>query len=110
VVGRVTPNSAAIWATVCLRLPWASQSSYICCASMTWRGPILGFHSTWRRSYLAHVLDPAGIAPRVLRSTRLVELVTSLDVKLVAAAFGLNHDGVIAYLPDQVDAARLANL
>jgi hypothetical protein len=36
--------------------------------------------------------------------------VTSLDVKLVAAAFGLNHDGVIAYLPDQVDAARLANL
>ena len=31
---QVTPNSAAIWATVCLRLPSASHSSHICCASL----------------------------------------------------------------------------
>lgn len=58
-------------------------------------------------AYLAHVLDDAEVNPKTLRSTRLVDLVVSLDPKLVAAAFGVSHDGVIAYMPDHVDEARL---
>jgi hypothetical protein len=42
-VGRVTPNSAAICCTVYLRLPSGLSSSYISCAIVTWRGPSLGF-------------------------------------------------------------------
>lgn len=58
-------------------------------------------------AYLAHVLDPAGVSPKLLRSTRLVDLVVALDPKLVAAAFGVSHEGVIDYMPDHVDEARL---
>lgn len=38
-VGRVTPNSAAICATVYLRLPLSPVSAYIARAGTTWRGP-----------------------------------------------------------------------
>jgi hypothetical protein len=34
--------------------------------------------------YLSHILDPAGVRPRLLRSTPLTDLVTSLDPKLVS--------------------------
>lgn len=61
-------------------------------------------------AYLAHVLDAAGTTAKALRSTRLVQLVATMDVKLVAAAFGLHEAGVIAYLPEHVDEDRLANL
>lgn len=57
--------------------------------------------------YLSHVLDPAGVRPRMLRSTRLVDLITTLDPKLVAAAFGLRPEGVLHYLADHVDEGRL---
>lgn len=58
-------------------------------------------------AYLAHVLDEAGVNPKKLRSTRLVDLVIALDPKLVAAAFGLSHEGVVDYIPDHVDEDRL---
>lgn len=61
-------------------------------------------------AYLAHILDPVGVRPRVLRSTRLVDLVAALDPKVVSVAFGLNDESVIAYLADHVQEARLANL
>lgn len=61
-------------------------------------------------AYLAHVLDPAGVPPRRLRATRLADLVVTLDPKLVAEAFGLDPDGVLAYLADHVQEARLPNL
>ena len=57
--------------------------------------------------YLSHILDPAGVRPRLLRSTRLAELVASLDPKLVSAAFGMRPEGVMPYLADHVDTARL---
>lgn len=57
--------------------------------------------------YLSHVLDPVGLAPRILRSTRLVDLVATLDPKLVAAAFGMDPEGVLPYLADHVDQGRL---
>lgn len=43
----------------------------------------------------SHVLDPAGVRPRLLRSTRLTDLVSGLDPKLVSAAFGMRPQGVM---------------
>jgi site-specific recombinase XerD len=59
--------------------------------------------------YVKHTLDPVGIQPRILRSTRLADLVTTVDAKLVAAAYGMTNEAVTAYLADHVDAARLPN-
>ena len=42
-VGRETPNSAAIWATVYARRPSGSGSSYMSWAILAWRGVILAF-------------------------------------------------------------------
>jgi hypothetical protein len=39
-------------------------------------------------AYLSHVLDDCELSHRMIRSTRLVDLVNTLDPKLVAAAFG----------------------
>jgi integrase len=58
-------------------------------------------------AYLSHVLDLAGIATHRLRVTRLADLVNTMDPKLVAAAFGMNTEGVLIYLADHVDGARL---
>jgi integrase len=58
-------------------------------------------------AYVSHVLDACGIPPRMLRSTRLVNLVNTMDPKLVAAAFGMDPEGVTIYLADHVDAGRL---
>jgi hypothetical protein len=58
-------------------------------------------------AYFAHLLDPSGIPPRTLRGTRLADLVNTMDPKLVAAAFGMNPEGVMFYLTDYVDEARL---
>lgn len=58
-------------------------------------------------AYLSHVLNPAHVAPHRLRVTRLADLVNTMDPKLVAATFGMNPEGVLIYLADQVDAGRL---
>jgi site-specific recombinase XerD len=58
-------------------------------------------------AYLSHVLDPAGVAPKHLRNTRLVDLINDMDPKLVAAAFGMDAESVLHYLADHVDPARL---
>ena len=60
-------------------------------------------------SYVKNTLREVGIQPRILRSTRLVDLVGTVDPKLVAAAYGMRHEAVITYLADHVDAARLPN-
>ena len=56
--------------------------------------------------YVKHTLDPAGTDPAP-RSTRLTALVTTVDPKLVATAYGLTNDAVTAYLADHVDPTRL---
>jgi site-specific recombinase XerD len=58
-------------------------------------------------AYCSHILDAAGVAPHRLRVTRLADLVNTMDPKLVAAAFGMNPEGVLIYLADQVDSIRL---
>ncbi len=57
--------------------------------------------------YLTHVLDAAGVCPTTLRSTRLLDLVITLDPKLVAETLGMNADGLLHYLADNVDRDRL---
>jgi site-specific recombinase XerD len=59
-------------------------------------------------AYITHVLDPAAVSTKALRSTRLVDLLVSLDPKLVAHALGMNADGLLAYVADTVDPDRLA--
>jgi hypothetical protein len=61
------------------------------------------------RAYLSHVLDACGIAPRTIRSTRLVDLVNTMAPKLVATAFGMDPQAPLIYLADHVDAGRLPN-
>jgi hypothetical protein len=34
---------------------------------------------------------------------RLIDLVNTIDAKLVAAAFGMNREGVLPYLADHID-------
>jgi hypothetical protein len=58
-------------------------------------------------AYLSHVLDDCGLTPRTVRSTRLVDLVNTMDPKLVAAAFGMNPEAAMIYLADQIDPTRL---
>jgi hypothetical protein len=53
-------------------------------------------------AYISHVLDPCGVPPRMLRCTRLADLASTMDPKLVAAAFGMNPEGVMIYLADHV--------
>jgi hypothetical protein len=53
-------------------------------------------------AYLSHVLDPCGHRPRAIRSTRLVDLVNTLDPKLVAAAMGLDPQAPLIYLADRL--------
>ncbi|MDM3930499.1 integrase [Mycobacterium intracellulare] len=58
-------------------------------------------------AYLTHILDGCDISPRTARSTRLVDLVNTMDPKLVAVAFGMHPDGAMIYLADHVDPTRL---
>ena len=76
---------------------------------------IVTTHTRTRRTaasdqYLVRVLDPAGIGTRTLRATRIVDLVASLDPKLVCEALGMDPAGVLPYAADQVQDTRLANL
>jgi site-specific recombinase XerD len=76
---------------------------------------IVTTHTRTRRTpasdqYLVRVLDPAGITSRTLRATRIVDLVSSLDPKLVCEALGMDPAGILPYAADQVQDTRLANL
>ena len=61
-------------------------------------------------AYASHLLDGCGVPPRMLRCTRLAALVNTLDPKLVAAAFGMNAEGVLIYLADHVGQGHLDSL
>ncbi|POX55342.1 integrase [Streptomyces sp. Ru71] len=58
-------------------------------------------------AYLSHVLDDCGFPPRMIRSTRLVDMVNTMDPKLVAAAFGMDPQATLIYLADHIDEGRL---
>ncbi|MEC4576638.1 hypothetical protein [Streptomyces virginiae] len=44
---------------------------------------------------------------RIIRSNRLVDMVNTVDPKLVAAAFGMDPQATLIYLADHVDEGRL---
>ncbi|MDQ6797579.1 MAG: integrase [Actinomycetota bacterium] len=58
-------------------------------------------------AYMTHLLDPAGAAAKHLRSTRILDLVVTLDPKVVGEALGMRSEGLVDYLADHVDAGRL---
>jgi len=57
--------------------------------------------------YPCNLLRPAGVTPRLLRCTRLAELTSSTDPKLVSAAFGIHPQAATHYLADHIDAGHL---
>lgn len=59
--------------------------------------------------YVKHALDPVHLGPRILRSSRLLALVNTIDANLVASAYGMTNDAVTIYTADHVDPTRLAN-
>ena len=59
--------------------------------------------------YIKHTLDPVDIGPRVLRSSRLLAMVNTIDANLVASAYGMTNEAVTIYLADNVDPTRLTN-
>jgi integrase len=56
------------------------------------------------------VLEPLGVSPKLLRCTRLAQLVTTTDPLVVAELFGITNAGALYYLGDTVDDIRLPNL
>jgi site-specific recombinase XerD len=101
-----TPLDPASWTALqrCLdhraQLGTANQHVLVTRQTKSTRDPASAY-------YLSHILDPAGVRPRLLRSTRLAELVNTLDPKLVSAAFGMRPECVTIYLADHVDEGRL---
>jgi hypothetical protein len=57
--------------------------------------------------YSRNLLRAAGVQPRMLRYTRLAELVTGTDPKLVSAAFGIHPLTATHYLAGHIDAVRM---
>jgi site-specific recombinase XerD len=61
-------------------------------------------------AYLCHVLDPAGVSPKRLRATRILDLVMTLDPKVAGEALGMQSQGLVDYLADHIDGIRLADV
>jgi hypothetical protein len=59
------------------------------------------------KSRVSHVLDPCGVPPRMLRSTRLAGLVNTLAPKAAAATFGMTAESVMICLAGRIDPGRL---
>ena len=58
-------------------------------------------------AYFSHLLDACPVTTPALRSTRLINLVNTLDPKLTAAAMGMTSEAMMIYLADQIDDTRL---
>lgn len=100
------PLDPASWIVLqrCLahRAAWPTENPHV----MVTKGTKVG-RSPASTAYLSHVLDDCGYPPRMVRGTRLVDLVNTMDPKLVAAAFGMDPQATLIYLADHVDAGRL---
>ncbi|MFJ5546491.1 integrase [Streptomyces sp. NPDC093225] len=100
------PLDPASWTVLqrCLahRETWRTENPHIVVTKGTKAG-----RNPASTAYLSHVLDDCGFPPRMIRSTRLVDLVNTLDPKLVAAAFGMDPQATLIYLADHVDEGRL---
>ncbi|MFI9366963.1 tyrosine-type recombinase/integrase [Kitasatospora sp. NPDC053057] len=84
------------------RAAWRTDNPHV----MVTKGTKAG-RSPASTSYLSHILDDCGFPPRMIRSTRLVDLVNTMDPKLVASAFGMDPQAALIYLADHIDPGRL---
>lgn len=102
------PMDPASWAILqrCLahRDSWRTTNPHV----MVTKGTKAG-KSPASIAYLSHVLDGCGFGPQMIRNTRLIDLVNTMDPKLVAAAFGMTAEATMIYLADFVDPTRLPN-
>ncbi|SEQ96051.1 tyrosine-type recombinase/integrase [Streptomyces radiopugnans] len=100
------PMDPASWTVLqrCLahREAWPTANPHV----MVTKGTKAG-RSPASTAYLSHVLDDCGYPPRMIRSTRLLDLVNTIDPKLVAAAFGMDPQATLIYLADRVDEGRM---
>lgn len=100
------PLDPASWTVLqrCLdhRQAWRTDNPHVVVTKGTKAG-----RSPASTAYLSHVLDDCGFPPRMIRSTRLVDMVNTMDPKLVAAAFGIDPQATLIYLADHVDEGRL---
>ncbi|MEV7020273.1 hypothetical protein [Streptomyces sp. NPDC093991] len=100
------PLDPASWTALqrCLahREAWPTSNPHV----MVTKGTKAG-RSPASTAYLSHILDDCGYPPRMIRSTRLVDLVNTMDPKLVAAAFGMDPQATLVYLSDHIDPGRL---
>lgn len=91
------PLDPASWTVVqrCLshREAWPTANPHV----MVTKGTKVG-RSPASTAYLSHVLDDCGYPPRTIRSTRLLDLVNTMDPKLVAAAFGMDPQATLIHL------------
>ncbi|WP_245205798.1 hypothetical protein [Kitasatospora sp. RG8] len=101
------PLDPASWAVLqrCLahRAAWPTQNPHV----MVTKGT-KGGRRPASTAHLSHVLDDCGYPPRMVRGTRLVDLVNTMDPKLVAAAFGMDPQATLIYLADHIDPTRFA--
>ncbi|WP_431968700.1 tyrosine-type recombinase/integrase [Actinacidiphila sp. bgisy160] len=101
------PMDPASWTVLqrCLahRESWRTDNPHV----MVTKGTKAG-RSPASTAYLSHALDDCGFPPRMIRSTRLLDLVNSMDPKLVAAAFGMDPQATLIYLSDRIDESRLS--
>ncbi|CAM5678297.1 hypothetical protein SAVIM338S_07249 [Streptomyces avidinii] len=81
---------------------WPTENPYV----MVTKGTKAGRYPA-STAHLSTILDDCGSPPRVIRSTRLVDLVNTTDPNLVAAAFGMDSQATLIHLADHVDAGRL---
>ncbi|MEU2631778.1 hypothetical protein [Kitasatospora sp. NPDC007106] len=100
------PLDPASWTVLqrCLahREAWSTENPHV----MVTKGAKVG-RSPASTAYLSHVLDECGYPPRMVRGTRLVDLVNTMDPKLVAAAFGMDPQAALIYPADRVDPGRM---
>ncbi|MFC8263877.1 tyrosine-type recombinase/integrase [Streptomyces sp. NPDC057291] len=104
---HLVPLDPASWTVLqrCLahREVWRTDNPHV----MVTKGTKAG-RSPASTAYLSHVLDECGSPPRMIRSTRLLDLVNTMDPKLVAAAFGMDPQATLIYLSDRIDETRLS--
>ncbi|MEW1859897.1 site-specific integrase [Streptomyces sp. NPDC088194] len=102
------PLDPASWTVLerCLdhRAKWPTANPHV----MVTKGTKAG-RSPASTAYVSHVLDDCGYPPRMIRSTRLIDLVNTMDPKLVAAAFGMDPQATLIYLADHIDSGRLSD-
>lgn len=100
------PLDPASWTALqhCLtrRARWSTANQHVIVTKGTKAG-----RSAASIAYLSHVLDDCGYSPQMIRNTRLIDLVNTMDAKLVAAAFGMTPEATMIYLADRTDDARL---